>query len=220
MQHNVEQARFNMIEQQIRPWEVLDGTVLELLGRVPREDFVPEQHKGLAFADIEIPIGFGQTMLSPKMEGRILQSLAIQPADKVLEIGTGSGYFTALLASLAREVHTVEINDELRRQAHERLARHHIDNVTLYLGDGANGWEEDYGRYDIIVFTGSLALLPTLAARQLNVDGKLFAVVGEAPVMEATLIRRISEDVFRQDVIFETCLPQLDNAPQPEKFSF
>lgn len=219
MQHNVEQARFNMIEQQIRPWEVLDGTVLELLGRVPREDFVHEQYKGLAFADIEIPIGFGQTMLSPKMEGRILQSLAIQPPDKVLEIGTGSGYFTALLASLAREVHTVEINDELRRQAYERLARHHIDNVSLHLGDGANGWEY-HSRYDIIVFTGSLALPPTVAARQLNVDGKLFAVIGEAPVMEATLIRRISEDVFRQDVIFETCLPQLDNAPQPEKFSF
>lgn len=219
MQHNVEQARFNMIEQQIRPWEVLDGTVLELLGQVPREDFVPEQYKGLAFADIEIPIGFGQTMLSPKMEGRILQSLAIQPPDKVLEIGTGSGYFTALLASLAREVHTVEIIDDLRKQAHERLARHHIDNVALHLGDGVNGWE-GYGRYDIIVFTGSLALPPTAAAQQLNVGGKLFVVIGEAPVMEATLIRRISEDVFRHDVIFETCLPQLDNAPQPEKFSF
>ena len=219
MQHNVEQARFNMIEQQIRPWEVLDGTVLDLLGRVPREDFVPEQYKGLAFADIEIPIGSGQTMLSPKMEGRILQSLAIQPPDKVLEIGTGSGYFTALLASLAREVHTVEINDELRRQAYERLARHHIVNVALHLGDGANGWG-GYDRYDIIVFTGSLALSPSAAAQQLNIGGKLFAVIGEAPVMEATLIRRISEDVFRQDAIFETCLPQLDNAPQPEKFSF
>ncbi|MCB5190758.1 protein-L-isoaspartate O-methyltransferase [Methylobacillus arboreus] len=218
MHHDVEQARFNMIEQQIRPWEVLDGTVLDLLSRVPREAFVPKQYQGLAFADIEIPIGSGQTMLSPKMEGRILQTLGIKPADKVLEIGTGSGYLTALLASLAREVHSIEINAELSRQAHERLIQQHIHNVTLYVGDGAQGWP-DNAPYDVIVFTGSLAL-PPLAAQQLNVGGRLFAVIGEAPVMEATIVRRISEESFRQDVIFETCLPQLENAPQPQKFNF
>lgn len=218
MHHDVEQARFNMIEQQIRPWEVLDGTVLDLLSRVPREAFVPEQYRGLAFADIEIPIGFGQTMLSPKMEGRILQSLEIKPTDKVLEIGTGSGYFTALLASLAQEVHSVEINAELSHQAHTRLLQQKIHNVTLHVGDGACGWSNN-APYDVIVFTGSLAL-PPLTAQQLNMGGRLFAVIGEAPVMEATLIRRVNEDSFRQDVIFETTLPQLENAPQPEKFSF
>lgn len=218
MHHDVEQARFNMIEQQIRPWEVLDGTVLDLLSKVPREAFVPDQYRGLAFADIEIPLGANQSMLSPKMEGRILQSLEIKRTDKVLEIGTGSGYLTALLASLAGEVHSVEINAEFSRQAYERLSQQHLNNVTLHIGDGARGWP-DNGPYDVIVFTGSLAL-PPLAAQQLNIGGRLFAVIGEPPVMEATLIRRISADSFRQDVIFETSLPRLENAPQPEKFSF
>ncbi|WP_287109941.1 protein-L-isoaspartate O-methyltransferase [Methylobacillus sp.] len=218
MHHDVEQARFNMIEQQIRPWEVLDGTVLELLSRVPREAFVPVQYRGLAFADIEIPIGFGQTMLSPKMEGRILQALEIKPTDKVLEIGTGSGYFTALLASLAQQVHSVEINAELSHQAHLKLLQQQIHNVTLHIGDGARGWPGN-APYDVIVFTGSLAL-PPLINDQLRVGGRLFAVIGEPPVMEATIMRRISEDAVRQDVIFETTLPQLENAPQPEKFDF
>lgn len=218
MHHDVEQARFNMIEQQIRPWEVLDGTVLDLLGRVPREAFVPAQYRGLAFADIEIPLGFDQTMLSPKLEGRILQALEIQPGDKVLEIGTGSGYFTALLASLAGEVHSVEINAELSHQAQARLTEQNIHNVTLHVGDGAQGWPAQ-GPYDVIVFTGSLALPPQVT-EQLNIGGRLFAVVGEAPVMEAIISRHISADSLRQDVIFETSLAQLENAPQPEKFSF
>lgn len=218
MHHDVEQARFNMIEQQIRPWEVLDGTVLDLLGQVPREAFVPAQYRGLAFADIEIPLGFDQTMLSPKLEGRILQALEIQPGDKVLEIGTGSGYFTALLASLAGEVHSVEINAELSHQAQARLTEQNIHNVTLHVGDGAQGWPAQ-GPYDVIVFTGSLALPPQVT-EQLNIGGRLFAVVGEPPVMEAIISRRISADSLRQDVIFETSLAQLENAPQPEKFSF
>ncbi|SNR80212.1 protein-L-isoaspartate(D-aspartate) O-methyltransferase [Methylobacillus rhizosphaerae] len=218
MHHDVEQARFNMIEQQIRPWEVLDGTVLDLLSRVPREQFVPDQYRGLAFADIEIPIGAGQTMLSPKMEGRILQALAIQPTDKVLEIGTGSGYFTALLASLAHEVHSIEINAELSRQAHEKLVQQGIQNVTLHVGDGVNTWHGN-DTYDVIVFTGSLALPPE-ATQHLRMNGRLFAVIGQPPVMEATLIRRINEESFRQDVIFETCLPPLENAPQPQQFAF
>ncbi len=218
MHHDVEQARFNMIEQQIRPWEVLDGTVLDLLGRVPREAFVPAQYRGLAFADIEIPLGFDQTMLSPKLEGRILQALEIQPGDKVLEIGTGSGYFSALLASMAGEVHSVEINAELSHQAQARLTEQNIHNVTLHVGDGAQGWPAQ-GPYDVIVFTGSLALPPQVT-EQLNIGGRLFAVVGEAPVMEAIISRHISADSLRQDVIFETSLAQLENAPQPEKFSF
>lgn len=219
MHNDVEQARFNMIEQQIRPWEVLDGSVLDLLGQVPREDFVPEQYHGLAFADLEIPLGFGQTMLSPKMEGRILQSLAIQPGDKVLEIGTGSGYLTALLAKLAHEVHSVEINAELSKIARARLQLQQIHNVSLIVGDGAQGWQAQ-APYDVIVFTGALALPPLLAQQQLNLGGRLFAVIGNAPVMEATMIRRIDQDSFRQDVLFETCLPVLDNAPEAARFAF
>lgn len=219
MHNDVEQARFNMIEQQIRPWEVLDGTVLDLLGQVPREDFVPAQYQGLAFADLEIPLGFGQTMLSPKMEGRILQSLAIQPGDKVLEIGTGSGYLTALLAKLAHEVHSVEIIADLSKTARARLQQQQIHNVSLIVGDGAQGWQGE-APYDVIVFTGALGLPPLQVQQQLKIGGRLFAVIGEAPVMEATMIRRIDQDTFRQDVLFETCLPALDNAPQAERFAF
>ncbi|MCB5188852.1 protein-L-isoaspartate O-methyltransferase [Methylobacillus caricis] len=219
MHKDVEQARFNMIEQQIRPWEVLDGSVLDLLGKVPREAFVPEQYRGLAFADLEIPIGFGQTMLSPKMEGRILQALEIKPTDKVLEIGTGSGYLTALLATLAREVHSIEINAELSQSAQLRLAQQQLTNVTLHVGDGAMGWPSN-GPYDVIVFTGSLPLLPEQIQQSLHVNGRLFAVIGEAPAMEATMIQRIGADTFRRDILFETCLPELDNAAQPERFTF
>ncbi len=219
MHNDVEQARFNMIEQQIRPWEVLDGTVLDLLGQVPREDFVPPQYHGLAFADLEIPLGFGQTMLSPKMEGRILQSLALQPGDKVLEIGTGSGYLTALLAKLAHEVHSVEINSDLSKIARARLQQQHIHNVSLIVGDGAQGWQAQ-APYDVIVYTGGLNLPPLQAQQQLSIGGRLFAVIGHAPVMEATMIRRIDQNSFRQDVLFETCLPVLENAPEAERFAF
>lgn len=216
----VEQARFNMIEQQIRPWEVLDAKVLDLLTKVPREAFVPEQYAGLAFADLEIPLGNGQLMLAPKMEARILQALEIKPTDRVLEIGTGSGYLTALIARQAKEVISVDINPEFIKTASTRLAAQNIQNVTLLEGDAANGWPQK-APYDVIVFTGSLPVAPGQQVLQtLTAGGRLFAVVGEAPVMEATMIRRISAESFKQDVIFETCLPSLSNAPQPEKFAF
>lgn len=214
-----EQARFNMIEQQIRPWEVLDTKVLDLLKAVPREDFVPPQYTGLAFADIEIPIGEGQSMLSPKLEGRILQSLEIKPTDKVLEIGTGSGYFTALLAKLAKSVISVEQSQSLSVAAKQRLEQAGIDNVTLVVGNGAEGWP-DAAPYDVIVFTGSLPLCPESVQQSLTVGGRMFVVTGTAPVMQATMIRRVSEDGFRRDVIFETCVPPLINAPQPDRFQF
>ena len=210
-------ARFNMIEQQIRTWEVLDPVVLDLLAVVPREAFVSEAYQGLAFADIELPIGHGQTMLSPKLEGRILQALDVKKTDKVLEIGTGCGYFTALLASLASQVISVEINAELSQLATKNLAAY--KNLQLIVGDAANGWSA-YAPYNVIVYTGSLPIAPAMLRQHLAIGGNLFVVLGEAPVMQATLIQRVSETGFQEDVLFETCLPALINAVQPQRFEF
>lgn len=212
-------ARFNMIEQQIRPWEVLNPTVLALLDEVPRERFVAQSQQGLAFADIELPIGEGQTMLSPKLEGRILQALSIKNTDKVLVVGTGSGYLVALLAKLAQHVHAIEIYPTLSNEAQYRLQAENIHNVTLHVGDGVNGFS-NAAPYDVIVFTGSLAIHPSSAEQMLNVGGRLFAVVGVHPMMQATLTLRIAKDAFRRETIFETCLPALENAPQPSQFEF
>ncbi len=216
---NMREARFNMIEQQIRTWEVLDPVVLVLLDEVPRENFVAESQLGLAFADVELPIGHGQTMLSPKLEGRILQALALKKTDKVLLIGTGSGYLTALLAKLTAHVHAVEIYPELSDVAKTRLQQQSIHNMTLYVGDAANGFAVA-APYDVIVFTGSMPLRPIAAEKMLNVGGRLFAVTGEMPIMQATLTQRVSEVSFRHDTLFETCLPPLVNAPQAPKFEF
>lgn len=216
---NTREARFNMIEQQIRTWEVLDPVVLAVLDAVPRENFVAESQKGLAFADIELPIGHGQTMLSPKVEGRILQAVAVKKTDKVLVVGSGSGYLTALLATLAHHVHAVETHADLSAAAQKRLQKQNIHNVTLHVADAANGFAAE-APYDVIVFTGSLPLRPVAAEKMLSVGGRLFAVIGEYPIMEATLTLRISEDAFRHEVIFETCLPPLVNAPQAGKFEF
>lgn len=215
----LEVARFNMIEQQIRTWEVLDPQVLALLDDVPREHFVLHNQAGLAFADIELPIGHGQTMLSPKLEGRILQALSIKPTDKVLVVGTGSGYLTALLAKQAQHVYAVEINADLSEIAKKRLVLENIHNVTLHIGDAVNGYALD-APYDVIVFTGSLQLRPTVAEKMLNIGGRLFAVIGELPIMQANLTIRIGQEIFRQDTLFETCLPPLVNAPQIPKFEF
>lgn len=213
-----EQARFNMVEQQIRPWEVLDPAVLNTLNQVPREDFVPAQYAGLAFADLEIPIGHGQSMLSPKMEARIVQSLGLSKTDTVLEIGTGSGYMTALMAKLANHVVSVERIADLSEAAAVKLAAHDISNVTLEIGDGALDW--DAGQYDAIVLTGSVGLLPESFQQQLKPGGRLFAVVGEAPVMEAMLVTCVSPGVYRRSSLFETCIPPLVNAPRPDRFIF
>jgi protein-L-isoaspartate(D-aspartate) O-methyltransferase len=216
---NMSEARFNMIEQQIRTWEVLDPVVLALLDKVPREKFVAESQVGLAFADVELPIGEGQTMLSPKLEGRILQAVGVKKTDNVLIVGTGSGYLTALLATLAKHVHAVEIYPALSNVAQYRLQEQNIHNVTLHVGDAANGYAEA-APYDVIVFTGSLPLRPVAAEKMLNLGGRLFAVVGELPIMQATLTQRISEDAYRHETIFETCLPVLEDAPQATKFAF
>jgi len=217
-------ARFNMIEQQIRTWEVLDPKVLTLLNDLPREKFVPSEYAGLAFADIEIPIGFGQTMLSPKLEGRILQALNVEKTNTVLHIGTGSGYFTALLARLAKQVVSVEIEAELSAVAAKHLADNHISNVVLKVTDANSGRLTTVAGkkilYDAIVYTASSPVEPVGMREQLNVGGVMFIVLGVAPVMRATLIQRVSDTGFREDVLFETCIPELINAPQVKQFEF
>ena len=218
----LERARFNMIEQQIRPWDVLDQKVLDLLARIPREDFVPEDYRRLAYADIAVPIGEGEVMMHPKLEGRMLQALDLHPTDVVLEIGTGSGYVTALLAAATHHVYSVEIHPSLQAQAAARLAARGVENVTLEVGDAARGWDLHDLRYDVIVLTGSTPVLPDAFPAMLNRGGRLFAVVGESPVMEAVLIRREGEhghDLSREP-LFETELPPLRNAPRPRRFVF
>lgn len=215
---NIEQARFNMIEQQIRPWEVLDPAVLDLLFVVKREDFTPGAYRALAFADLEIPLGHGQVMLAPKIEARLLQELSVRKTDKVLEIGTGSGYMAALLAARAEHVVSVEIVPELAEQARRNLERAGVGNVAVETGDGAEGWSHR-GPYDVIVVSGALPSLPEALLKQLRVGGRLAAVVGEAPVMEAQLVTCTATGVYNTVNLFETVVPAL-KAPTPAGFSF
>jgi protein-L-isoaspartate(D-aspartate) O-methyltransferase len=216
---NVEQARSNMIEYQIRPWEVLDQDVLDLLYAVKREDFVPAAYRMLAFADLEIPIGQGERMWAPKIEARVLQELALKPTDHVLEIGTGSGYFTALLAHRAQHVYSVEINAELKAAAEANLRRAGVDNVTLELGDGARGWTR-HAPYDVIVLTGSTPVLPQQFLQQMKAGARLFAVVGTPPAMAARLITCTGEGAYNGVDLLETRLAPLANALAAERFSF
>ena len=215
---NIEQARFNMIEQQIRPCEVQEERILELLKQVRREHFVPAEMKALAFADMEIPLGYGAAMWQPKLEARIVQELHLTRDDRVLEVGTGSGYLTALLSALAGQVTSVEIVPELGAMAKQNLAAYHRDNVTLETGDAAHGWGN--GTYDVIVLTGSTPVLPMAFQNSLNVGGRLFAIVGDAPVMEAKLITRVAPDTFETVNIMETSVAPLRNAEQPKRFVF
>jgi protein-L-isoaspartate(D-aspartate) O-methyltransferase len=214
---NFDQARFNMIEQQIRPWEVLDQRVLSLLPQVPREDFVPAAYRNLAFADTAVPVGHGEVMMAPKVEARMLQSLGIEPRDKILEIGTGSGYVTALLAKSGREVTSVEIHRDLAEQAATRLQAHDINNVHLEIGDGIRGWPST-APYDVIAITGSMPLLEPLLEQQLTPGGRLFVVVGQAPVMEALLITRVGEQEWTRESLFETEIAPLLGAIEPPRF--
>ena len=218
-QMDFERARFNMIEQQIRPWEVLDQRVLDLLFKVRREDFVPPAYRELAFADMEIPLGHGEKMLAPKIEARMLQELGPAETDRVLEIGTGSGYSTALLASLASHVYSVDIVPEFTRTAGERLAAHGIRNVTLDTGDAAPGWDK-HGPYDAIIVTASVPILPESFRASLKTGGRLLVVIGEPPVMEAQLITSAGGGAYNSVGLFETCIAPLRNAPRPERFVF
>ncbi len=216
---NIEQARFNMIEQQIRPWDVLDPEVLDLLFVVKREDFVPPAYRNLAFADMEIPIGSGQVMLAPRVEAKLLQELGVRKTDKVLEIGTGSGYMAALLAARAEYVVSVESRPEIAEIARQNLERVGVTNVTIEIGDGANGWAQR-GPYDVIVMSGSVPVLPSALLKQLRVGGRLAAIVGEAPVMEAQLITCSAEGAYNTINLFETVVQPLDGFTAATSFSF
>ena len=220
---DIEQSRFNMVEQQIRPWEVLDQEVLKLLFELRREEFVPAAYRSLAFVDMEIPLGYGEAMLAPKFEARILQELQVRETDRILEIGSGSGYLTALLARKGGHVYTVEIVPELKAMAEKNLDSHGIRNVTLELGDASLGWSS-HAPYDVIVLTGSTPVLPAAFTKSLKPGGRLFAVVGDAPVMQAVLANRVSQegemDAYNTVGLFETCIAPLKNAKQPERFTF
>jgi protein-L-isoaspartate(D-aspartate) O-methyltransferase len=216
---DMEQARHNMVEQQIRPWDVLDQDVLDLLHKIRREDFVPPAHRALAFVDMEIPLGHDESMWMPKLEARAVQELGIRPSDRVLEIGTGSAYLTALLAQQASEVVSVDIVPEFTEGAAIKLKAHGIANVQLHTGDAAHGWSDDAG-FDVIVLTGSTPLLADAFRNSLRAGGRLFAIVGTAPVMQAQLITCSAPGAYRRVTLFETCVQALVNAPQPAAFVF
>ncbi|WP_292995772.1 protein-L-isoaspartate O-methyltransferase [Nitrosomonas sp.] len=216
---NLEQTRFNMVAQQIRTWNVLDDNVLDLLYKIKREEFVPAENRAMAFVDMEIPLGYGQVMLTPKMEARIVQELHVKKTDKILEVGSGSGYLTALLADQGAHVFSVEIIPELKTFAENNLKAHEITNVTIELGDAARGWPKN-GPYDVIVLTASTPALPDTFQKSLNPGGRLFAIVGEDPVMEALLITCIAPGEFTTTKLFETSTPPLINALQPTRFTF
>jgi len=221
---DIEKARHNMVEQQVRTWDVLDPSVLELLLTVRREDFVPPSYRALAFADMEIPLVVddwrsGETMWSPKMEARILQELEVKASDRVLEIGTGSGFLAALFAHRADHVVSVEIEPRLKALAEINLRQAGVHNVRLTLADGSRGLADD-APYDVIVVTGSLPVVPEVLVSQLAMGGRLAAVVGEEPAMEARIIRRVSDDAFDTLTLFETVLKPLVNAERPSSFRF
>ena len=224
---NIEQARFNMIEQQIRPWYVGDASVLELLSIVKREDFVPSAHKGLAFADLEIPLmgsseeaqRLGQCMLEPRLEARMLQDLALRPTDVVLEIGTGSGYMAALLAKQARRVVSMEIVPELASMARNNLRNAGIQNVEVLQADGAKANMAD-ASFDVIVVSGSVAEVPHKLLNALKVGGRLGTIVGDDPVMRATIVTRTSNTEFSTVQSWDTMAPRMLNFPEPSRFKF
>ena len=216
---NYEQARFNMIEQQIRPWEVLDPHVLQLLSVVKREDFVPAPYKALAFADMEIPLPDGQCMLAPRVEARMLQDLAVQKHEKVLEIGAGSGYMAALLAHRAQRVISLEIRAELAALASANLQMAGIHNAQVRNQDGAGAVPAE-GPFDVIVLSGSTAQLPQHLLQHLKIGGRLGAIVGDEPVMRATFVTRVSESDYRTIQPWDTVAPRLDNFAEPSRFQF
>jgi len=215
---NFELARHNMIEQQIRPWDVLDQRVLDTLRSVPREDFAPERYRKLALSDVAIPLGHGEVMLKPNVEGRILQALAVQPADHVLEVGTGGGYLTACLARLAASVVSVDIVPKFIEAARQKLKAHGFSNVVLHVGDASRGWGGH--RYNAIAVTGSVAEVAEVWRQSLSLGGRLFVVAGQPPVMEALLITRVGEEEWVRESLFDTALSPLRHAAPVKTFEF
>ena len=216
---SLERARFNMVQQQIRPWEVFDRRVLALINEVPRDQFVERAYVGLAYADIEIPLGHGQRMMFPRVEARLLQALDVKPGDKILEIGTGSGYLTACLAKLGGQVISLDIHEDFTAQARTRLDAQDIGNVELITADALAAVIPG-GPFDVMAVTGSLPERPDSLKQQLAIGGRLLAVIGEPPAMEACLITRVGEDAWRSEGLFETELTLLKNAPRVERFEF
>ncbi len=216
---NIESARHNMVVSQIRTGSVQDDRILELVARGPRQDFVPDALRNLAFVDMQIPLGHGEVMMAPLVEARLLQALAIKPSDKILEIGTGSGYMTWLLAQLGAKVHSIEIRAEFTARASEKLAAHGVRSAELDIGDGARGWDK-HAPYDVILVTGSLPILPAEFKNQLTLGGRMVAIVGRSPAMEAQLITRVTDTGFDTRGLFETDLPALQNALAPSAFVF
>ena len=216
---NIEQARFNMIEQQIRPWNVLDQDVLDLLVVVKREEFVPQAYKALAFVDTEIPLPGGEAMFTPKVEARILQEVQLKKHENVLEVGAGSGYMAALLAHRGRHVTTVEIQPELKAMAEANLARAGVTNVSVELGNGLEGHAAG-APFDVIVISGGLEALPEVFLKQVKVGGRIACIIGQAPVMSAQIVTRVSETAYDTVKVFETNVKQLSAAAHASRFTF
>ncbi|MGU9956838.1 MAG: protein-L-isoaspartate O-methyltransferase family protein [Arenicellales bacterium WSBS_2016_MAG_OTU3] len=216
---DIEQARFNMIEQQIRPWDVLHPRVLKALTQLAREDFVPARYRDMGFADIGIRLPGGEVMMQPKVEARLVQELMLEPDHKVLEIGTGSGFVTALLAQLAAHVTSIEIRPELSSRASENLTAHNIGNVMLEVGDGIGGWTAN-APYDAILLTGSVAALPQAFKQQLAPGGRIVAIIGKEPIMEAMMWNRVGANTWNQVSLFDTTIPPLKNGEPKAEFIF
>ena len=215
----LEKARFNMVEQQIRPWQVLDPAVLHTLQHIARELFVPAAYQALAYTDTEIPLGHGQAMVAPRIDARLMHDVALKPTDKVLEIGTGSGYLTALLADRSHHVVSLEINPELHANARKNLQRAGINNVDLRLEDGSAG-ASDIGPFDAIVLGGSVHAVPQEMLEQIKIGGRLIAIVGEEPVMQATLHTRTSASACDHRALWDTAAPRLLGFTEPSRFHF
>jgi protein-L-isoaspartate(D-aspartate) O-methyltransferase len=224
---DLERARFNMIEQQIRPWDVLDRDVLDVLARVKREDFVPAAHRALAFVDMEIPLlpgtdealRQGHCMLAPRVEARMFQDVQVRPHEKVLEVGAGSGYMAALLASRAQRVISLELHPELARMARDNLQKNGVRNAEVREADGARGLAAE-GPFDVIVLSGSVHEVPQALLQQLKVGGRLGAIVGHAPMMRATFIRRTGDASYESAQPWDTVAPRLAHFPEPSRFQF
>ena len=216
---NFDQARQNMVENQVRPWEVLDARVLEVLGSVRREDFVAAEHRNLAFADLSLPLGHGEVMMKPVVEGRFLQALELQPSDKVLEIGTGSGFLTACMAKLAAHVTSVDMHADFTALAGERLTKAGIANISLETGEAVNEWQPK-DSYDALVVTGAVYQIPQRFLGWLRTGGRLLVIRGESPVQHVLLLTHEGNGRFREEGLFETDLPYLAHAAPPRRFVF
>ncbi len=219
MAMNIEQARLNMVENQVRPWEVLDGRVLDVISRVRREDFVAPEHRQIAFADLCLPLGHGEVMMKPVVEGRVLQALELQPTDRVLEIGTGSGFLTACLATLSAQVTSVDMHADFTSAAAQRLQTAGITNVSLVTDEAVHAWQPE-GLFDALVVTGAVFEIPPRWLTWLNPGSRALVVRGLSPVQHATLLTHEGAGRYREETLFETDLPYLTHAEPPQRFVF